>query len=333
MWVLRRVGISVVLIWVVATIVFLAIHLVPGDPAELLLTQGGASPDPGTVADLRAQLGLDRPLLAQYVDSMGKMLHGDLGVSMQDESPVAEEIWRRLPRTLELIGAAALMAIVLGIPGGSIAALRRGGVFDRAASWIAALALAVPVFVTGTLLVMLFAQIWRLVPAGGYVAFARNPVQHLLLLAMPAATIGLGLSAVVFRMTRAAVLDVMLRDYVRTARAKGVAPRRVLIHHVVRTALMPVVTVLALQLGTLLGGTVLVEFVFNWPGLSGLLVSSVNARDYPEVVGIVLVISVTLRRPQSRGRYFVRRAGPAGQARMNGLAAHVTAGKPGGAGA
>jgi peptide/nickel transport system permease protein len=141
-------------------------------------------------------------------------------------------------------------------------------------------------------MVMVFAQLLRWVPAGGYVPLAQSPSQHLLLLAMPAFAIGAGLSAVVFRMTRAAVLDVMLRDYVRTARAKGVGHPRVLLHHVVRTALMPVVTVLALQLGTLLGGTVLVEYVFNWPGLSGLLVSAVNARDYPEVVGIVLVISV-----------------------------------------
>ena len=121
---------------------------------------------------------------------------------------------------------------------------------------------------------------------------ARDPEQHFLLLSMPALAIGIGLAAAVFRMTRAAVLDVMLRDYVRTARAKGVVYSRILLHHVVRTALMPVVTVLALQLGTLLGGTVLVEYVFNWPGLSGLLVSAVNARDYPEVVGIVLVISI-----------------------------------------
>jgi peptide/nickel transport system permease protein len=141
-------------------------------------------------------------------------------------------------------------------------------------------------------MVMLFAQVLRWVPAGGYTPFARDPAQHLTLLAMPATAIGIGLSAVMFRMTRAAVLDVMLRDYVRTARAKGVRRPRILVRHVVRTALMPVITVLALYLGTLLGGTVLVEFVFNWPGLSGLLVSAVKARDYPEVVGIVLVISV-----------------------------------------
>jgi peptide/nickel transport system permease protein len=291
-WVLRRIGVSILLVWVVASVVFLAIHLVPGDPAELLLSQGGAAPDPATVADLRDQLGLNQPLLTQYIQNMRHLLHGDLGQSMQDDSPVAAEIGLRLPRTLELIGAAALLSIIIGLPAGTAAALGRGGAFDRAASWFAALALAVPVFVIGTLMVMLFAQQLHWVAAGGYVALARDPLGHLKLLAMPALTIGIGLAAVVFRMTRASVLDVMLRDYVRTARAKGVARRRVLLHHVVRTALLPVVTVLALHLGTLLGGTVLVEYVFNWPGLSGLLVSAVNARDYPEVVGIVLVISV-----------------------------------------
>jgi peptide/nickel transport system permease protein len=291
-WLIRRVAVSLVLVWVVATVVFLAIHLVPGDPAEMLLTQGGASPDPATVADLREQLGLNKPLYQQYAENMLRLLHGDLGKSMQDDSPVADEIGRRLPRTLELIAAAGLFSVVIGIPMGTLAATRRGSAFDRTASGLAALSLAVPVFVIGTLMVMLFAQMLRWVPAGGYVPLAQNPGQHFLLLSMPALTIGLGLSAAVFRMTRAAVLEVMLRDYVRTARAKGLTPWRVLLLHVVRTALMPVVTVLALQLGTLLGGTVLVEYVFNWPGLSGLLVSAVNARDYPEVVGIVMVISV-----------------------------------------
>jgi peptide/nickel transport system permease protein len=291
-WLLRRIGISLVLVWVVASIVFLAIRFVPGDPAELLLSQGGTAPDPGTVTELRAQLGLDQPVWSQYLGDLWRLARLDLGRSMQDDSPVVEAIVRRLPRTLELIAAAALMAILIGIPAGTAAAMRRGGLVDRLTSAIAALALAVPIFVVGTLMVMLFAQTLRWVPAGGYVAFDRDPAQHLLLLAMPAVTIGLGLTAVVFRMTRAAVLDVMLRDYVRTAHAKGVAPARVLRHHVVRNALMPVVTVLALHMGTLLGGTVLVEYVFNWPGLSGLLVSAVNARDYPEVVGIVLVISI-----------------------------------------
>ena len=266
--------------------------MVPGDPAELLLSQGGSAPDAAIVEELREQLGLNRPLLAQYGSHMWRLLHFDLGRSMTDDSLVSEEIARRLPRTLELILAAGVMAVLIGIPAGTAAAMRRGGVFDRIASSVASLALAVPIFVVGTLMVMLFAQTLRWVPAGGFVAFSKDPVQHLVLLAMPGSAIGIGLSAVMFRMTRAAVLDVMLRDYVRTARAKGVTRRRILVRHVVRTALMPVITVLALYLGTLLGGTVLVEFVFNWPGLSGSLVSAVNARDYPQVVGIILVISV-----------------------------------------
>ena len=291
-WVARRVGVALLLVWVVASIVFLAIHLVPGDPAELLLSQGGTAPDPATVDQLREQLGLNRPLLDQYLGSLGQFVRGDLGESLQDASPIGQEVLRRLPRTLELIGAAAMLALAVGLPTGLWAAMRRGGIADRALSLASALALALPVFVLGTLLVLLFAQTLRWVPAGGYVPLAQASMRHLQLLAMPAATIAAGLFASVFRMTRTAVLDVSWRDYVRTARAKGIARRHVLTRHILRNALMPVVTVVALNLGTLLGGTVLVEYVFNYPGLSGMLVDAVNARDYPAVQGIVLVISV-----------------------------------------
>jgi peptide/nickel transport system permease protein len=291
-WLPRRCLTSLLLIWVVASVVFLAIRLVPGDPAELLLSQGGVAPDPASVSELRAQLGLDRPILVQYVDNFRQVLTGNLGQSLEDGSSVSQEIALRLPRTLELIGAAALIAVVLGIPGGLMAATGRGGAFDHVSSYAAALAMAVPVFVVGTLLVLLFAQYLHWVPAGGYVPLMQDPVRHLTLLAMPALTIALGLTASVFRMTRAAVLDEQKRDHVRTAWAKGLTRRRVLLRHVLRNALMPVVTVFALHLGTLLGGTVLVEYVFNYPGLSGLLVEAVNARDYPEVQGVVLVISV-----------------------------------------
>ena len=291
-FILKRVGAAILMVWVVASIVFLAIRLVPGDPAELLLSQGGVAPDPAAVAELHERLGLDRSLPAQYLLDLGRLATGDLGTSLQDESSVADEIAHRLPRTLELIAAAALFAVLVGIPGGLLAAMRPGGVLDRLGRLLSALGLAVPVFVVGTLLVLIFAQTLRLVPAGGYVPLAQDPLKHFTLLAMPALAIGLGLASSVFRMTRAAVLDVSQRDFVRTARAKGVAPARILIRHVLRNALMPVITVLALNLGTLLGGTVLVEYVFNYPGLSGLLVDAVNARDYPEVQGVVLVISV-----------------------------------------
>jgi peptide/nickel transport system permease protein len=291
-WFVKRLGISVLLVWLVATIVFLAIYLVPGDPAELLLSQGGAAPDPAIVEDLRDQLGLNRPVLEQYLHSMAGLLRGDLGYSMMDGAPIAGEIATRLPRTLELIGAAALISVLIGVSTGTLAAVGAGGAFDRIASALAGLGLAVPVFVIGTLAVLVFAQSLRLVPAGGFVPFSQDPAQHLTLLLMPAGTIAVGLSATMFRVTRSAVLEVTVRDYVRTARAKGLSFRRILTRHILRNALIPVVTVLALNLGTLLGGTVLVEYVFNWPGLSGLLVDAVNGRDYPAVVGVVLVISI-----------------------------------------
>lgn len=288
----RRSVVALGLVWVVATLVFLVIHLIPGDPAELLLSQGGFAPDPAAVAELRERLGLDRPLPAQYLAYLGDLARGDLGRSLLDEHPVAEEIALRLPRTLELILAAAVLAVAAGLPLGTLAALRAGGLGDRVLSVLAGVAMSVPVFVIGTLAVLAFAQKLRWVPAGGFTPFDRDPLGHLALLAMPAATIAVGLAAVVFRMTRSSILEVLGRDYVRTAVAKGVAPLRIVVHHVVRNALIPVVTVLALHLGTLLGGTVLVEYVFNWPGLSGYLVNAVEARDYPEVMGIVLVISV-----------------------------------------
>jgi peptide/nickel transport system permease protein len=291
---LMRVAVALGLIWAVVTLVFLVIHLVPGDPAELLLAQGGVAPDPAAVAELRDKLGLDQAIVAQYLSHVSGLLKGDLGSSLLDDHPIAEEIALRLPRTLELIFAAGLIATLFGVPLGTLAALRAGGVVDRILTAATGLGLSIPVFVVGTLAILIFAQKLRLVPAGGFVPFSRDPAQHLLLLMMPATSIAVGLGAVVLRVTRSAVLEVLGRDHVRAARAKGLTPRRIVLHHVVRNALVPVVTVLALHMGSLLGGTVLVEFVFNWPGLSGELVRAVEQRDYPEVIGIVLVISVVL---------------------------------------
>ena len=290
-WILRRIGVSLILAWLVASIVFMALHLVPGDPAELLLSTGGIMPDPGAVAELRDRLGLNDPLLVQYGEFLRGLTRGDLGNSLIDDYPVLAEVALRLPRTLELIFSGAILAILVALPAGTYAALHRGGAFDRIASGVAALLLAVPVFVVGTLLILILAQWLRIMPAGGYVPFADNPGRHLALLALPALTIAKGLAAVLFRMTRASVLDALSRDHVRTARAKGLTPRRVLTRHVVRNALTPILTVLGLHMGTLLGGTVLVEYVFNWPGLSTPLLRAVEARDYPMVVGIVLTIS------------------------------------------
>ncbi|NGM20056.1 ABC transporter permease [Roseomonas stagni] len=291
LWIAKRIGVSLVLMWVVATVVFLALHMVPGDPAELLLSTGGAMPDAYAIAELREKLGLNRPIWEQYLAFLEGLSRGDLGNSLVDDYPVAEEILLRLPRTLELILAGTILSVLIALPAGTFAAVRAGGAFDRAASWIAALLQAVPVFVLGTLLILLLAQTLRWMPAGGYVPLAQDPARHLLLLSLPAIAIAKGLTATVFRMTRASVLDALSRDHVRTARAKGLTPRRVLTRHVVRNALIPVTTVLGLQMGTLLGGTVLVEYVFNWPGLSTPLLRAVEGRDYPMVVGIVLTVS------------------------------------------
>jgi len=293
MWryVLKRIIIALALVYVVTTIIFLVIHIIPGDPAMLLLSGGGVDPAPEVVAAMRRQLGLDQPILTQYWDYVAGVMRGDFGHSFQDDHPVAEEIAKRLPRTIELIVAAAILSVITGIPLGILAALRHGKIVDRGLALMAGLMLSVPVFVTGTLMVLLFAQKLNWVPAGGFVSWSKDPVQHLIYLLMPATTIAIGFSAAIFRMTRTTVLETLKRDWVRTARAKGLPNNTVLRRHVVRNALGPVMTVIGLNMGTLLGGTVLVEYVFNWPGLSGFLVVAVENRDYPEVQGIVLVIS------------------------------------------
>lgn len=293
MWryIVKRVLIALALVFVVTTIVFLVIHLIPGDPAMLLLSGGGVDPAPEVVEAMRRQLGLDLPIWTQYTNYVTGVLQGDFGTSFQDDHPVAEEIAKRLPRTIELILAATTLSVLLGVPLGILAALRHGKYIDRALALGSGLMLSVPVFVTGTLMVLLFAQQLRWVPAGGFVTFFRDPVQHLIFLLMPAATIAIGFSAAIFRMTRTTVLETLKRDWVRTARAKGLPGSVVIRRHVVRNAMGPVMTVIGLQMGTLLGGTVLVEYVFNWPGLSGFLVVAVENRDYPEVQGIILVIS------------------------------------------
>src|SRR5262245_4834294 len=183
---LGRIAVALGLIWAVVTLVFLIIHLVPGDPAELLLSQGGVAPDPAAVAELRDKLGLDQPILTQYVKYVGGLVKGDLGSSLLDDHSVAHEIALRLPRTLELVVAARLLAGLLGLPIGTLAALRPGSPVDRVLAAAAGLGLSIPVFVVGTVAILILAQKLRLVPAGGYVPFSRGPLQHLILLLMPA---------------------------------------------------------------------------------------------------------------------------------------------------
>lgn len=288
---IRRILVAIVLVWVVATIIFSLLHLIPGDPAVLLSSSGGVLPPPEAIEALREQMGLTRPLWEQYSSYLLGILRGDLGASFQDGYPIAAEIATRLPRTLELIATAAILSVAIGLPLGALAARRQGSALERTLSTLASIQLSMPVFVIGTLLILVFAQKLRWVPAGGYEPFLSDPWRHIVHLSMPAFTIAVGLSAVVYRMTRATVLETLQRDWVRTARAKGLPDARVMRRHVVRNSLGPVMTVVGLNVGTLLGSTVLIEYVFNWPGLSGFLVSAVEQRDYPAVQGVVLVIS------------------------------------------
>ncbi len=293
MWscLLQRCATAVVLVYVVATIVFLALYMVPGDPAEVLLSADGVAPPAEAVQQMRIKLGLNLPVWKQYETYLLRVGHGDLGTSFTDDAPVIDAVKLRLPRTMELVLASIALSMLTGMPLGIWAAVRHGRWPDRALTFASSVVLSAPVFVIGTLLILLFAQTLHLLPAGGYIAFAANPVQHLIELLMPTIAISLSLASVILRMTRSATLGMLRQDWVRTARAKGLAERPVLLRHVVRNALGPVITIIGLQIGNLLGGTVLVEYVFNWPGLSSMLVDAVENRDYPQVQGTVLFVA------------------------------------------
>lgn len=290
-FVLRRCAAALVMLWVVGTIVFSVLLAVPGDPAELLLTSGDTPASEEAIRNLRAKMGLDRPVAEQYLTFLADTARFDFGQSLIDNSEIAETIGLRLPRTLELIAVATVLALLLAIPAGTYAGLNAGRRFDRWASAANALLTSVPGFVTGTLFIYLFAQVLRVLPAGGYVAFADDPWRHIQTLTLPALTVALHLMTIIFRMTRASVLEMRSHDWVRTAIAKGLKRRLVVRRHVLRNALGPVVTVVGLQLGILLGSTVLVEFVYNWPGLSGFLVTAVEQRDYPSVRAVILTVA------------------------------------------
>jgi peptide/nickel transport system permease protein len=291
-FVLKRCFLGLFLAFVVLTLIFLSLHMVPGDPAEIILTgEGGGAASPEALAKVRSELGLDQSLWAQYVQYLSGILSGDLGSSFRDNSPVTAAVAERLPRTLELVAVAVLLALAIGIPLGSLAA-RRGGVIDAAINLVTSTGISVPVYVIGTVLVLVFSLKLGWFPAGGYRAADADLAGHIQRVLLPALALSFGIISVVSRMTRSAVLEVIGLDYVRTAKAIGLSRPTVFRKHVLRGSLNPVVTVVGLQVGTLLGSTVLVERIFNWPGLSGLLVEAVLQRDYPVVQGIVIVISV-----------------------------------------
>nr|WP_321457385.1 ABC transporter permease [uncultured Cohaesibacter sp.] len=282
---------AAVMLCVIATLIFSVLQVVPGDPAELLLSSGGRTATPEAVENLRKKMGLDLPVTVQFKNYVSNILHLQFGESIIDGSSITSNIAKRLPRTLELILAAAVLALLIALPSGTYAALNANGLFDRFSSWVSALLLSVPVFVVGTILIYIFAQTLKVLPAGGYVALEKSPLQHLSMLLLPAVSVSFNLMAIIFRMVRGSVMEAQSADWVRTAKAKGLSWRKVVSRHIVRNSLGPVITVVGIQLGVLLGSTVLIEYVYNWPGLSGMLVTAVEQRDYPTVQALVLTIS------------------------------------------
>jgi peptide/nickel transport system permease protein len=291
-YVVRRLLLSIFLIGVVATILFFSIHLLPGDPAVLILGGDSAQPTPEQIARVRGRLGLDRPLAVQYVSWLARVARGDLGTSLVDDRPVATDLANRLPRTLQLVVPATIVSVVAGVPFGMFAARRHGRLADPAASAAALVGFSMPVFVTGMLLVLLFSLRLGWLPPAGYVAFGEDPRGFLHHLILPVLALSAAPLATTMRMTRSAFLEHAALDYVRTARAKGLGERAVAWRHVLRNALLPVVTVVGLQVGSMFAGAVLVEYIFSWPGLNALLLNSLGTRDYPMIQGVVLLAAV-----------------------------------------
>ena len=269
-------------LWLVLTMVFLLIHLVPGDPIEQMLGEGAA---PGELAQLRHSLGLDQPLHVQYARYLRQLAHGDLGQSLKFQAPVRRILFERYPATLELAFLALLICAAIAIPAGVLAAHRRGRAADRAVGLFTLLGLAVPNFALGPLLILLFSIALGLLPVSG----RGGPLSFVL----PAATLGAALAAILTRMVRGAMIEELSSDYVRTARAKGLPARAVLFRHAFRNALIPIVTILGLQFGTLLAGAIVTESIFSWPGIGRLTVQAISSRDYPLLQGCILLIAVS----------------------------------------
>ncbi|HEY1365973.1 MAG TPA: ABC transporter permease [Gaiellaceae bacterium] len=281
---LKKVGAAVVVIFFASVLVFLGVRAIPGDPAIAL---GAESRDPAMMAAIRHKYLLDRPLPVQYAHWMWLALHGDLGVD-QNQLPVAHEIVSRIPLTLELAVLSMLIATLIGIPAGVIAAVRRGKASDYAATGVALVGLSVPHFWLGLLFIIWFAVDLHWLPSGGYVSM-HDPVENLRHMIMPAVVLGAGFAAILMRQMRSSMLTSLDADYVRTARAKGLSEWQVVGKHAFRNSLITIATVMGLQLGALISGAVITETVFQIAGFGRLTIDAVNRRDYALIQGVVLV--------------------------------------------
>ena len=287
--ILRRLVATIPVLLLVTAGVFALIHLTPGDPIDAMMAE---SVDDSVKRELRRDLGLDRPLYLQYATWMGRLLQGDLGRSIRNREPVIENVGRRIKPSLQLAGLAMAISLLVATPIGILSAARRNSTLDRFGTSFALFGICMPNFLIALLLIFLFGVTLRWLPISGYVDPMEELWDGLRSLALPAITLGLALAAVITRTLRSSMLEALSEDYIRTARAKGLSDGAVIRRHALKNALIPVVTVLGLQLGTLIGGAVITEYVFALPGVGRLVVDAVFARDYPLVQGVVLLIAV-----------------------------------------
>ena len=284
---LRRIFITLPVLWVVVSVVFLLIHLVPGDPIVQMLGEGATAAD---VSALRHAYGLDRPLGQQYAAYWRGLAHADLGQSLRLHDSVLHLVAQRYPYTLELTVAALLLGMALAFPAGIWSALRRNRWQDRLLGVLSLGGLSFPNFALGPILILLFSIRLGWLPVSGAGSGRLSLLTHL---ALPAVTLGLGLAAVLTRMVRTALLEELSQDYIRTARAKGLTQSRVIYRHALPNALIPVLTVLGLQFGSLLSGAIVTETIFSWPGIGRLTLSAISNRDYALVQGCILAVGLT----------------------------------------
>jgi len=285
----RRLLATIPLLFLVSLVVFALVHALPGDPAVLFL---GEEADPETLARFRVRLGLDRPLVAQYAAWLGRALRGDLGRSLRTNQPVAEAILERLPVTLELLVAALSVSLAIAIPMGIVSAVKRNSGVDLVSTVFALVGFAMPGFWLGIILIYVFALLLRWLPPSGWVSLPASVPQNLLSLVLPAFTLGTALAALVTRQLRSGMLEVLRQDYVRTAQAKGLSERQVVGKHALKNALISVVTVVGLQLGGLLGNTIITETLFALPGVGRLMIDAIFSRDFFVVQGVILFLAV-----------------------------------------
>ncbi|MFW5823995.1 MAG: ABC transporter permease [Marinobacter sp.] len=294
-YLLRRLLALIPTLIVASIIVFAVVRLIPGDVLDLMLSENDyASTGHDTRADLEQALGLDQPIYLQYLDWAGNALTGDLGTSLWRNTPVTREIGERMPVTLQLGIFSLVIALIIAIPIGIYSAVRQETLGDHVGRTFSIAALAIPNFWLGTMVVILPAAWWGWSPPNDIEPFFKDPIENLKVLLLPSLVLGASLSAVVMRMTRTMMLEVLRQDYIRTAWAKGLPERTVVIRHAVKNALIPVITLIGILVPILFGGTVIIEQILRLPGLGELLLRSVNTRDYPVITGIFLITGVVV---------------------------------------